>query len=572
MIGESIIEQNDKDIFSAKLCDSVAFQSNDSNDSDESDKFMSKIIKINIVNNVQYVEFLPENDDGNVEYKLRLDTKDRMGLKKIASQMKWRMNEGKELYNLCEAHYILGVADDGTLGGLTKDELDKTYNIFLTTVSECKAIVHFNKEYEYDGTIHGCHSGKIIFGNISNKSHVMHVIVCKKHVDRVAELNVMFVGPSCHGKTTVISSLAHGCTDNGSGSARHLILKYAHEKVNGQTSAVKKEIIGIKGDMLVNFTTGMHSDWASIVGMSDKIINLIDLPGDKKYAKSTYFGLLSYRIDVITLVIDINSVDDSESLYAIDFYNNIATLMNVPIIMLLTKIDLNNVNVPDQWYNILTCIGISNVSGNGFDKYLNYLNKIDIRKNNDDLKNKLFTIIESYNIPDTGIVLSGCCVKGNFKVNDIVYVTNGEIYYNVCIKSIHKKQIDSKILFDGETGCLNIVPMNMLLNEQIDINIDKHMIVTSKKHKLYSTLVIILPKLGGSHDGSTITCGKRYMLYVGNIMRNCIAMSIMYTNPIKIVLNVINPIIIPALDDNKKSIAILKSDSDQIFLGLIVGC
>ena len=37
---------------------------------------------------------IPENPEGNIEYKLRLDLKQEQNIKKTASQMKWRLSEG----------------------------------------------------------------------------------------------------------------------------------------------------------------------------------------------------------------------------------------------------------------------------------------------------------------------------------------------------------------------------------------------------------------------------------------------------------------------------------------------
>ena len=77
---------------------------------------------------------IPENPEGNIEYKLRLDLKQEQNIKKTASQMKWRLSEGyHQNYplefdfmnttnkNINEAHYVIGVYDNGKLGNLNKD-------------------------------------------------------------------------------------------------------------------------------------------------------------------------------------------------------------------------------------------------------------------------------------------------------------------------------------------------------------------------------------------------------------------------------------------------------------------
>ena len=65
-------------------------------------------------------KFKPEVEKGNIEYKLRLDTKDNIGLSKTYSQLLWRLNEGKQLYNLYEAFYVFGVKDNGEFSNLSK--------------------------------------------------------------------------------------------------------------------------------------------------------------------------------------------------------------------------------------------------------------------------------------------------------------------------------------------------------------------------------------------------------------------------------------------------------------------
>ena len=86
-------------------------------------------------------KFPPENDEGYLEYKLRLDFKDDFRLQKMESQMLYRLNEGYEHYDCYKCHYVLGVFDNGTIGSLTEEELDKTYIIFLSVVMACKANV-----------------------------------------------------------------------------------------------------------------------------------------------------------------------------------------------------------------------------------------------------------------------------------------------------------------------------------------------------------------------------------------------------------------------------------------------
>ena len=63
----------------------------------------------------------PENNDGNVEYKRHLTDKTDNRIENLATQMKYRVNEGDG-----EAIYYIGVEDDGKLSGITKKEFEET--------------------------------------------------------------------------------------------------------------------------------------------------------------------------------------------------------------------------------------------------------------------------------------------------------------------------------------------------------------------------------------------------------------------------------------------------------------
>ena len=54
--------------------------------------------------------FKPEVDEGNIEYKWRLDKKDVIGLKKLTSQMLWRLNEGYDITNNYEVYRNRAIA------------------------------------------------------------------------------------------------------------------------------------------------------------------------------------------------------------------------------------------------------------------------------------------------------------------------------------------------------------------------------------------------------------------------------------------------------------------------------
>lgn len=67
----------------------------------------------------------PENDTGNVEYKLYLKNDDEEKIQKLATQMRFRCEESDS----SECFYNIGVSDNGDIIGVTEEEYNQTINI-----------------------------------------------------------------------------------------------------------------------------------------------------------------------------------------------------------------------------------------------------------------------------------------------------------------------------------------------------------------------------------------------------------------------------------------------------------
>ena len=63
----------------------------------------------------------PENEDGNIEYKLKLLDINSNRKENLITQMRRRCIDGNG-----ECIYILGVEDDGTMTGITQKEYEET--------------------------------------------------------------------------------------------------------------------------------------------------------------------------------------------------------------------------------------------------------------------------------------------------------------------------------------------------------------------------------------------------------------------------------------------------------------
>lgn len=427
----------------------------------------------------------PEDEDTNIEYKLRLDTKSQFGLKKLKSQMNWRLFVGKELYGKKEAHYVLGINDDGTLGKISEDEIENTYNILKEIIEENKCIIVLKEKKQFGAF------------------YLIYVVIQQIEINKINEIYVAFVGPTQHGKTTTISKIVNSQNDDGDGYSRKLIFSHEHEKTTGFTSSIKKEIVGLKDGKLINYSYGIRTSWENIVDMSEVIVNVIDLPGCFKYVKTTFFGLLAYKIDALVVVIDVKK-DYDENI--VTFYKIFADALNIPYVVAL----INNTFPLKENH-----INIDNVSGN-INELVDFFNKIyknsKINKNENTVdSDSLFTIAKTYFIPDSGIIFSGSVKQGKIYLGQTVYLSDGKEYHESQIKSIHKKQINSQYLFKDESGAIQL--------EHNFLKTNKHMVITTSKYKLYKQITLkVLYKICNSFEYklNELKIGMRSLLFVEN--------------------------------------------------------
>jgi GTPase len=69
-----------------------------------------------------------ESDDGNIEYKIHIIDVDNKRFHRLATQMKWRISEGKG-----HCYYYIGITDDGNPRGISyacmKKSIENLVNI-----------------------------------------------------------------------------------------------------------------------------------------------------------------------------------------------------------------------------------------------------------------------------------------------------------------------------------------------------------------------------------------------------------------------------------------------------------
>ena len=91
-----------------------------------------------------------EIEEGYLEYKLRLDRADEKIIKKLASQMLWRINEGKQIYNTYKAYYVIGIKDDGKFGYIEREIMDISLINFKKVCDIANTKIDYVYEYNYE--------------------------------------------------------------------------------------------------------------------------------------------------------------------------------------------------------------------------------------------------------------------------------------------------------------------------------------------------------------------------------------------------------------------------------------
>jgi GTPase len=412
----------------------------------------------------------PENEDGNVEYKLKLLDINSDRKENLITQMRRRCIEGNG-----ECIYILGVEDDGTMTGITQKEYEETLdNIKTIAITNDYSITLLSKKETNDNKF------------------VYEVLIREKNENKYIDIKVAVAGNCDAGKSTLIGTLISGEKDNGRGLARSHVFVYPHELQTGRTSAISHQIIGYDYEgKIVNYQGLGKLSWQEIVQKSSKIISILDLAGHEKYLKTTILGLAASFPDICMIIVDANNgIKPMTKEHIL-----LCVTLKIPFIIVVTKIDickdrLNVLQETKQSINkflkypgirrlpfhikseddILTCIKniytesitpifyVSNTTGEGID-YLKYFFNIVNKKNPEKLDDDFveFHIDHVFSVYGFGTVLGGHLISGTIKVGDKLLIgpNNGE-YENVIIRSIHCKKIPLQTVPSGSYVCLGI--------------------------------------------------------------------------------------------------------------------
>ncbi|XP_061889067.1 GTP-binding protein 2b isoform X1 [Entelurus aequoreus] len=502
----------------------------------------------------------PEAEEGNIEYKLKLVSPTQYRFEHLATQLKWRLQEGRG-----EAVYQIGVEDNGLLVGLSQADMEASIATLKKMADKVGADITVLREREVD------------YEPDASTRRIAEVLVRKVPDDQqFLDLRVAVLGNVDSGKSTLLGVLTQGELDNGRGRARLNLFRHLHEIQTGRTSSISFEILGfnsrgqvstcvsqqgVQGSahpMSVQVVDYSHSRSAEeICESSSKMITFMDLAGHHKYLKTTIFGLTSYCPDFAMLVVSANTGVAGTSREHL----GLAMALKVPIFVVVSKVDVCSrgtvdktlrqlerllkqpgcnkvplmVSNPDdavaaaQQFAQSACITpiltVSSVSGESLELlkvFLNVLPPLSNSKEQEELMQQLteFQVDEIYSVPEVGTVVGGTLYSGVCREGErlVVGPTDQGHFLRLRVASIQRNRSACRLLRAGQAATLALGNFDRSL-------LRKGMVMVSPKMKPtvcreFEAAIVLL------FHAKTFRRGSQVTAHVGNVRQTAVVQSL----------------------------------------------
>ncbi|CCX12075.1 GTP-binding protein 1 [Pyronema domesticum] len=461
--------------------------------------------------------------------------------KKLKELLDTRMDEGRG-----ECLFDVGTENNGEAMGLTKEEYTKALQWVREIAKELKAGVTVlltkgtgevtdAEEGGKDGEL----QAKLLFRRMPDS------------MEDLLEIRVAVVGNVDAGKSTLLGVLTKGTLDDGRGKSRVNLFRHKHEIESGRTSSVGMEILGYdsQSQIVSSPDPGRKLKWEEIGHRSAKVIAFTDLAGHEKYLRTTVFGLLGTSPDYVMLMVAANNglIGMSKE------HLGIATALNVPVLVVVTKIDICPPNILQQTITQLTKIlkspgarkipvfinsksdvittaaqfvsericpifQVSNVTGAGLDYVRTFLNILPFHGKFDTESPFEFCVNDCFSVPFVGTVVSGVVKSGVIHQGDNILIGPDSLgnFIQTAIRSIERKRLPVPVCSAGQSA-------SFALKRVRRKDVRKGMVVLPKVEGApapkafwrFTAEVLIL-----SH-ATTIKTKYQAMLHVGPVSQTC---------------------------------------------------
>ena len=404
----------------------------------------------------------PEREDGNLEYKLKLDPRNEDRLIKLATQLNYRLNEGGG-----EAFYELGISDEGLPVGLTEEEAKRSLEAMDMIVESLGArYMIVRKEKGSRGDI--------------------YELLIRRTVDTPPiQISVALLGNVDAGKSTLKGVLVSGMLDDGDGLAMSQVARYLHELKFRRSSSVSLHILGfeMEGKTINDELQGYNE--SEIYLRSSKVVVLVDLAGHERYLRTTLKGVLGSMPDYAAIVVAANA----GPIGSFREHLGISVALNIPSFIVMTKVDMtppevlatnlrkviellklpgvNKIPFPVRSENdcaiaarnmphgrIAPIFFVSNVTGEGLDLLKRFLNLLPPRLNWSEKEGQEFLtyIDDKFNVSGVGVVVSGLVESGSIRIGQraLLGPFDDGSFRTVKVKSMHISRVPVERVTAGQ--------------------------------------------------------------------------------------------------------------------------
>ncbi|ORY14381.1 P-loop containing nucleoside triphosphate hydrolase protein [Clohesyomyces aquaticus] len=469
----------------------------------------------------------------------------------LADHLRGRLAEGH-----AETLFDLGLEDNGDSMGFTKEDWDMALE--RLTVA-CETI---GADFKMLMTRNVGNEGELEVGprDATDKGVSGKLMIRRRPegVDDVIETRIAVVGNVDAGKSTMLGVLVKGGLDDGRGKARVNLFRHKHEIESGRTSSVGMEIMGFdsQGEVVVSNVAGRKLTWEEIGRRSAKVISFTDLAGHERYLRTTVFGLLSSEPNYCLLMVAANNglIGMSKE------HLGIALALNVPVMVVITKIDICPPQILEQTIKQLTkilksagarkipifiknreeCINtatqfvshricpifqVSNVTGDNLDLVRTFLNILPHHGNYNADAPLEFHVNDTFSVPFVGTVVSGVVKSGVIHAGDTILLGPDSLgqFTTTKVRSIERKRIQVPGCSAGQSASLALRNVRrkdvrkgmVVLHRQDKPDPVTGIVLQPKVYREFVAEVLIL-----SH-ATTIRTKYQAMLHVGPVSQTC---------------------------------------------------
>lgn len=292
------------------------------------------------------------------------------------------------------ALYEIGVSDDGTLVGLTKDEMNESLTTLrimaaslgcvvevmrMVIVGECEWLEAVDLVDDRDTAIRQITKRDKLWvaeamvtpsfrpvdakneqpGSAAGEREDSTALTApSRGKSTTSQLRVTLTGPTTSGKSSLLGTLSTGTLDNGRGKSRLSLLKHRHEMVSGVTSSIAQELVGYKDGTILNYSLPDIESWIDIHDQAQdgRLLFVSDSGGHPRYRRTVLRGLMNWAPHWSILCIAADDSEHNAAAYSLTSHhsNNVdvkyvdlvkahltlSLKLDVPVAVVVTKMDL----------------------------------------------------------------------------------------------------------------------------------------------------------------------------------------------------------------------------------------